>query len=207
MAMDGPVVMDSSTAQEYIDKNGDLMFDHVYGRPIRADLSADEFDPAAYDAINGGAGVAQHIIERLRKTDCNTYSSYIYMRHVINTMGGVFTALERMDQQVYDSVITLYLVRELRTMPGVKPDLNLADLPGAPVFESGVEHLRWSADEAMRYYDEDPDLAAVVFITLVRRHDGTAWIAVHHSTALELAKSAYSREAMHQAMLDFSIDE
>ena len=63
MAMDGPVVMDSSTAQEYIDKrHGDLMFDCVYGRPIKADLSEDKFDPAAYDAINGGVGVARRII-------------------------------------------------------------------------------------------------------------------------------------------------
>lgn len=202
MAMDGPVVMDLSTAQEYIDKrHGDLMFDRVYGRPIKADLSEDKFDPAAYDAINGGVGVARRIIEKLRKTG-STYLSYVYMMHVINTMSGIFAALESMDR-AYDSVVTLYLVRELRTMPEVEPDLNLADLPEAPGLEAGTDHLRWSADEAMRYYDEDPDLAVVVFIALVRQHEGTAWIATQSRTVARLACGYRSRDAMYQTMLEF----
>lgn len=43
----------------------ELYFDYVQGRPLKADLSGDEFNPALYDRDNGqGAGAAA--VERAR---------------------------------------------------------------------------------------------------------------------------------------------
>jgi hypothetical protein len=40
-------------------------FDYVYGRPLKIDLSRDEFYPQGYDRDNGGDGAAARIIAQL----------------------------------------------------------------------------------------------------------------------------------------------
>jgi hypothetical protein len=95
-------------------------------------------------------------------------------------------------------------MREFRTEK-VEPDLNLADLPESPGFETGDDHLRWSADEAIKYYDEDPDLAVVVFVELVKLHKDTAWIATHEWTAAILARGYASKTDMLHAMKGFNV--
>ncbi|WP_280448617.1 hypothetical protein [Nocardia brasiliensis] len=61
--------MTAEQAQELI-RNCDssLRFDYVLGRPVKVNLTGDEFDPARFDRDNGGPGAAQKIIDRLRTT-------------------------------------------------------------------------------------------------------------------------------------------
>lgn len=49
-------------------RKGNLRFDYYYGRPLKVDISGDEFDPWLYDrdAPNGGSSAAK-VIEELRK--------------------------------------------------------------------------------------------------------------------------------------------
>lgn len=65
-------------AQEYINRDvladndfgqyGDdeLYFDYVRGRPLKINLTGDEFDPWGYDRDNGGDGTAARLIDTLR---------------------------------------------------------------------------------------------------------------------------------------------
>ena len=46
----------------------ELYFDYLHGRPLKSDISGDEFDPWGFDRDNGGDGSAQKVIDRLRET-------------------------------------------------------------------------------------------------------------------------------------------
>lgn len=198
-AISGPVTMDDVSAQDYIDqRGGNLKFDYVYGRPIKVDLTGDSFDPRLYDRRNGGAGVARRIVEKLRKSN-EVSSSYTHAIHIANLMSALCDT-----QGGISGVTALFMMREFRTMK-VEPDLNLADLPEPPGFEAGVDHLRWSADEAIKYYDVDPDLSIVVFVELVKLHKDTAWIATHEWTALILARGSASKVSALNAMKGFNV--
>lgn len=48
-------------------KRGHLMFDYVKGRPIKTDISGDEFDPRLFDRDAGEEGAAQKAISKLSK--------------------------------------------------------------------------------------------------------------------------------------------
>ena len=202
-AINGPVVMTLDGAEEYIRLGGGgLVFDDVYGRPLKVDLTKDSFDPGLYDHHNGGAGIAGDLVAKLRKTR-KVYSSYVHFIHMMNMTKRIEEVIDNGNVGGgYRGVANLCMLREMMTTR-VEPDLNLADLPEAPGLEAGTDHLRWSADEAMRYYDEDPDLAVVVFIALVRQHEGTAWIATQSRTVARLACGYRSRDAMYQTMLEF----
>lgn len=203
-AITGPAVMDTASAQNYIDqRKGSLKFDYVYGRPIKVDLTGDSFDPRLYDCRNGGVGVARHIVEKLRKSN-EVSSSYARMIHMTNLMSALYDTREGVSSRSYEGTAALFMMREFRTEK-VEPDLNLADLPESPGFETGDDHLRWSADEAIKYYDEDPDLAAVVFVELVKLHKDTAWIATHEWTAAILARGYASKTDMLHAMKGFNV--
>ena len=197
-AISGPVTMDDVSARDYINqRGGNLKFDYVYGRPIKVDLTGGSFDPRLYDRRNGGVGVARRIVEKLRKSN-EVSSSYTHTIHIANLMSACDT------QGGISGAAALFMMREFRTEK-VEPDLNLADLPESPGFETGDDHLRWSADEAIKYYDEDPDLAAVVFVELVKLHKDTAWIATHEWTAAILARGYASKTDMLHAMKGFNV--
>ena len=203
-AINGPVTMDDVSARDYINqRGGNLKFDYVYGRPIKVDLTGDSFDPRLYDCRNGGVGVARHIVEKLRKSN-EVSSSYARMIHMTNLMSALYDTREGVSSRSYEGAAALFMMREFRTEK-VEPDLNLADLPESPGFETGDDHLRWSADEAIKYYDEDPDLAAVVFVELVKLHKDTAWIATHEWTAAILARGYASKTDMLHAMKGFNV--
>ncbi len=198
-AITGPAVMDTASAQNYIDqRKGSLKFDYVYGRPIKVDLTGDSFDPRLYDRRNGGVGIARRIVEKLRKSN-EVSSSYTHAIHNANLMSALCDT-----QGGISGVAALFMMREFRTMK-VEPDLNLADLPEPPRFEAGVDHLRWSADEAIKYYDVDPDLSIVVFVELVKLHKDTAWIATHEWTASILARGSASKVSALNAMKGFNV--
>lgn len=198
-AINGPVTMDDVSARDYINqRGGNLKFDYVYGRPIKVDLTGDSFDPRLYDRRNGGVGIARRIVERLRKSN-EVSSSYTHAIHVANLMSALCDT-----QGGISGVAALFMMREFRTMK-VEPDLNLVDLPEPPRFEAGVDHLRWSADEAIKYYDVDPDLSIVVFVELVKLHKDTAWIATHEWTASILARGSASKVSVLNAMKGFNV--
>ena len=199
-AITGPAVMDTASAQNYIDqRKGSLKFDYVYGRPIKVDLTGDSFDPRLYDCRNGGVGAARHIVEKLRKSN-EVSSSYARMIHMTNLMSALYDTREGVSSRSYEDVAA----REFRTVK-VEPDLNLTDLPEPPAFETGVDHLCWSADEAVRYYDADPNLSIAVFVELVKLHKDTAWIATHEWTALILARGSASKVDALNAMKGFNV--
>lgn len=57
--------LDINEARHYV--TGDsLYFDYLKGRPIKTDLSEDEFDPFGFDRDNGGRGSAERIVAALR---------------------------------------------------------------------------------------------------------------------------------------------
>lgn len=198
-AINGPVTMDDVSARDYINqRGGNLKFDYVYGRPIKVDLTGDSFDPRLYDRRNGGVGIARRIVEKLRKSN-EVSSSYTHAIHNANLMSALSDT-----QGGISGVAALFMMREFRTMK-VEPDLNLADLPEPPRFEAGVDHLRWSADEAIKYYDVDPDLSIVVFVELVKLHKDTAWIATHEWTASILARGSASKVSALNAMKGFNV--
>ena len=198
-AINGPVTTDDVSARDYINqRGGNLKFDYVYGRPIKVDLTGDSFDPRLYDRRNGGVGVARRIVEKLRKSN-EVSSSYTHAIHNANLMSALCDT-----QGGISGVATLFMMREFRTMK-VEPDLNLAELPEPPRFEAGVDHLRWSADEAIKYYDVDPDLSIVVFVELVKLHKDTAWIATHEWTASILARGSASKVSALNAMKGFNV--
>lgn len=60
-------LMTLEAAQTEIDHNG-LTFDYVMGKPIKVDISGDEFDPWLYDRDNG-QGMAQRAISELQKSN------------------------------------------------------------------------------------------------------------------------------------------
>ena len=45
-----------------------LYFYELYGRPLRVDLSEDEFDANEFDQLNGGSGTAKQIVSYMRQT-------------------------------------------------------------------------------------------------------------------------------------------
>lgn len=47
--------------------NRPMYFDYLYGRPLKSDLSGDDFRPWLYDRDNG-QGAAARVIESLRKS-------------------------------------------------------------------------------------------------------------------------------------------
>jgi len=68
-----PFDLNRTLAQELLDQaaaeDPQLLFDYVYGRPLRIDLTDDvEIDPQWYDEANGGDGTAARIIQHLRTT-------------------------------------------------------------------------------------------------------------------------------------------
>lgn len=54
------------TPPNFIDATPRLYFDYLRGRPLKVDLSGDEFSPWGYDRDNGGPGTAARIVEALR---------------------------------------------------------------------------------------------------------------------------------------------
>ena len=60
----GPQVMDLETAEEITRQY--LVFDYLFGRPLKVNLSGQSFDPQLFDRDNGGNGTAQKIIDQLR---------------------------------------------------------------------------------------------------------------------------------------------
>ena len=63
-AANGPQVMDREFAEEITREY--LVFDYLFGRPLKIDLSGQSFDPRLFDRDNGGTGTAQLIINQLR---------------------------------------------------------------------------------------------------------------------------------------------
>lgn len=51
--------------------NSPMYFDYLHGRPLKSDLSSDEFRPWGYDRDNGGTGTAAKIIAKLRASLTN----------------------------------------------------------------------------------------------------------------------------------------
>lgn len=72
-AQHGPSVMTIEDAKKVIGNGGGehgpltgLGFDYLFGRPLKVNLTKDEFDPWGFDRDNGGPGTAQRLIEELR---------------------------------------------------------------------------------------------------------------------------------------------
>lgn len=202
-AINGPVVMTLDGAEECIRLGGGgLVFDDVYGRPLKVDLTKDSFDPGLYDHHNGGAGTAGNLVAKLRKTR-KIYSSYVHFIHMMNMTKRIEEVIDKGNVGGgYRGVVNLCVLREMRTTR-VEPDLNLEELPRSPGFKYGRDHQEWSAHEAIRYYDLDPDLVTVAFIELVKQDPRTRWIATSYCTASRLAENSFSRKDMFKAMLTF----
>ncbi len=45
-----------------------LVFDYLYGRPLKVDITGDEVDAWGYDRDNGGVGALAHIVDQLRES-------------------------------------------------------------------------------------------------------------------------------------------
>ena len=65
-SMSGPDKLDIEAAEKIISEAQSLDFDYLFGRPLKANLTGDSFDPWGYDRDNGGPGAAQEIIDRVR---------------------------------------------------------------------------------------------------------------------------------------------
>jgi hypothetical protein len=65
-AAHAPAIMDEEHAASIVERQ--LEVDYLYGRPLKLDLSSDEFDPWGFDRDNGGEGAAWRVIDELRST-------------------------------------------------------------------------------------------------------------------------------------------
>ena len=65
-SLSGPDSLDKERAEKIISEAQSLDFDYLFGRPLKANLTGDTFDPWGFDRDNGGPGAAQKIIDRLR---------------------------------------------------------------------------------------------------------------------------------------------
>lgn len=91
--------MPLSAAAELVKNNPSLYFDYVNGRPLKVDLSGDEFDPYLYDRDNG-EGVAQEA--------CARYKSFIKHRLMAEDLEGdkINERLLSSKLDDYDQVLT-----------------------------------------------------------------------------------------------------
>lgn len=216
-ASNGPQVMDRAYAQELIDLGSDasgdypngtaalrgngVYFDYLYGRPLKLDLSSNiEFDPWGFDRDNGGEGAAQRVIDRPRETG-EVNPSSVQVSHNANMADKVpYTAAMAAGSEIdIASPLALALLGEVQ-----RSEMTPDDLPTPPYFQSGREHLNWSADQALKLFDADPDKSVAVFIALVKQHPNTAWIATHPLTATLLADGYISRKRMEYMMKGFA---
>lgn len=196
-ASNGPQVMDRLYAQELLDlgsaASGDypkgteimsssaLYFDYLYGRPLKLDLSSDiEFNPKGFDRINGGDGSAQRVIDALRESS-ELNSLVTQELHDTNMEDSILDTAITVETLGFDVAgpLAMALICEVK-----RPEMTVDDLPTPPPFESGREHLNWSADQALKYFDTDLDKLIAIFITLVKQHPATAWITTHPLTPI-----------------------
>lgn len=56
-------------AAELVKNNPSLYFDYVNGRPLKVDLSGDEFDPYLYDRDNGKGVAAKAMVDAMLEGD------------------------------------------------------------------------------------------------------------------------------------------
>jgi hypothetical protein len=63
-SLSGPDRLDIEGAEKIVSET--LVFDYLFGRPLKLNLTGDSFDPWGFDRDNGGSGSAQKIIDRLR---------------------------------------------------------------------------------------------------------------------------------------------
>jgi hypothetical protein len=64
----GPQVMTVGDAEQVISDRPKLYFDFLFGRPLKTNLEDDFFDPRGFDDKNGGTGLAEKVISRLRES-------------------------------------------------------------------------------------------------------------------------------------------
>lgn len=216
-ATNGPQVMDSTYAQELLDLGSDasgdypngtaamrrnaVYFDYLYGRPLKLDLSSDiEFDPWGFDRDNGGDGSAQRVIDELRESG-EVNPSSVQDSHNANMEDKVpYTAAMAAGSDFdISSALALALLGEVK-----RSQVMSEDLPVPPAFKSGREHLNWSADQALKHFDVDPDKSVAIFIALVKQHSATAWIATSPLTAMLLADGYSSKSRMDYMMKGFA---
>lgn len=139
--------MPLSAAAELVKNNPSLYFDYVNGRPLKVDLSGDEFDPYLYDRDNG-EGVAQEA--------CARYKSFIRHRLMAEDLEG-----DRINERLlssklddYDSLITerFHLPKMVDLRGSVKIEPVAPTLPFSGYFKTSAMDIKSVQDG----YSADP---------------------------------------------------
>lgn len=87
--------MPLSAAAELVKNNPSLYFDYVNGRPLKVDLSGDEFDPYLYDRDNGEGVADKAMIGAMLEGDTNAIVQgdiYPHVEEVLNISSGTIAA-------------------------------------------------------------------------------------------------------------------
>jgi hypothetical protein len=69
---------------------------------------------------------------------------------------------------------------------------------------SAREHLDWSSDQALRFYEDDSRKAVLVFLILVDTDTRTRWIVSHPGTEMLMMIGMSSRYEMERMMKGFA---
>lgn len=198
-AANGPKVMDITHAQRLIDdlegSPQGVYFDYLYGRPLKLDLRVSySFEPWGFDRDNGGDGTAQKVIDRLRET------------HNVNPSESAEASgnLRKERREKSPNEAALGDLLELLA-PGHDQAVRQRiqdDGISVPSGLSARQHLDWSSDTALRYFDNgDPSLAVDVFLRLVAEHPGTAYIVDSPLTPMLMADGVRGGRARLEYMM------
>jgi len=192
-----PWEMTVEDAQQYLSRTSS--FDFLNGRSFKVDLSSDSFNAWLYDRDNGGDGTAELIIERLRDTgavdseESRTHRETMTAQHAFES-----PANAELGSKIGMAVAEVSAMWEEIVAAGI-------DEPREEM--SPREHLDWSSDQALDYYDSgEPYKAILLFLALVSANQNTAWIATHTMTPMLLKLGIRGgRSDMERMMKDFNV--
>lgn len=199
-AANGPQIMTVEDARSIIEKqNGDMYFDYVLGRPLKADLRRDEFYPGSFDRDNGGEGTAKRVIDHLRATgEVNSSATKEHRKDLFQKR--VETSKEMLPAGFVEKIAgAISLIAE------VEED----GIPDVPEGMTPRQHLDWASDQALVYYDHgSPAKAFLLFGILVSKNVDTAWIASSSITPMLLhTGAAEGRSRLEYMMKGFAVSD
>jgi hypothetical protein len=150
-------------------------FDWLNGRSFKVDLGSDSFEPWLYDRDNGGEGTAEKIIERLRATGAVSSNDIEQNRESMTT------------QHAYESPVDAELGAVMENVNAKWQEIVADGIPQPRPGMTPRQHLDWTSDLALAYYDRgEPDKAILLFLSVIAEHPETAWIATHPMTGMML---------------------
>jgi tetratricopeptide (TPR) repeat protein len=175
-------------------------FDYLNGRSLKVNLTDDQFDSWLFDRNNGGDGTAEMIIKQLRKTGATT--SKLIRDNRTNMTDD--HAMRTPDADIIDDVFTA--VNSAVDEVNRKWQEIVADgVPVAPVGQTARQHLDWSSDRALCYFDKgDVAKAILLFLHLIELNPSNSWIASNPITPAMLQIGARSRHEMERSMKGFA---